>query len=202
MDKPYLGGLGSLVDALARSQERKLSYASCRALGPEAWAHRARECLREHLDFAPEPVPLDTERIATYRENGYSRETVSFSSTVYHRITAEVLIPDDAVSPCPAVVALHDHGGFYTHGREKVVEGLSDSEALLDFVNSAYEGRYWASELARRGYVVMVADVLGWGERRMAVPDLQDSVQSELDGLEEGSHEWIRIFNAAFRNRG
>ncbi len=198
MDKPYLGGLGRLVGALARSQQRKLSYASCRALGPEAWARSARESLREHLDFSPEPVALDPETIAIQQQDGYSRETVSFASTAHHRMTAEILIPDGAVSPCAAILALHDHGGFYTHGREKVVEGLSDSEALVDFVNSAYQGRYWASELARRGYVVMVADVLGWGQRRLAVADLQDSVQAELDGLEEGSHAWVRIFNAAF----
>ncbi len=198
MGKSYLGGLGGLVDTLARSQQRTLSYTLCRALGPEVWARRVRECLREHLDFSPEAVAFDTETIATHEENGYRRETVSFSSTAYHRMTAEVLVPYGAMSPCPAVLALHDHGGFYTHGREKVVEGLSDSEALVDFVGRSYQGRYWASELARRGYVVLVADVLGWGERRMAVTDLRKSVQSELGGLEEGSHAWCRVFNAAF----
>lgn len=198
MDKPYLGNLGQIVATLARSQQRRLSYEACRTMGPGTWTERARQCLREHLDFSPQPVPLKATTLATHRENGYTRETVEFSSTAHYSMTAEVLLPDDASPPGAAVLALHDHGGFYTHGREKIVEGLADSPALVDFVEHSYQGRYWASELARRGYVVMVADALGWGQRRMAVEDFGDGVRAKLDALEEGCYAWVRTFNTAF----
>ena len=38
---------------------------------------------------------------------------------------------------------------------------------LADFKRRAYAGRSIASELARRGYVVVVIDMFYWGERRM-----------------------------------
>jgi dienelactone hydrolase len=183
------------LDALAGDQPRTLSYAHCRGMGPAVWSERARAALLERLDFSPEPVPLDAEVLACTPERGYVRETVEFASTRHHRIRGELLLSEGARRPLPAVLALHDHGGFYTHGREKLVEGLSDSPALMEFVEKGYEGRFWASELARRGYVALVTDVLGWGERRMPAEDLPGDVRVRLEKWPEGSREWAAAYN-------
>ena len=199
MSRPYLGSLGRLLDDLAHDQPRTLSYAHCRAMGPAAWSDRARQALLERLDFAPEPVPLDAQVLARSSAPGYVRETVEFASTRHHRIKGELLLPEKTGKPLPAVLALHDHGGFYTHGREKLVEGLSESPALKDFVERSYAGRFWASELARRGYVVLVTDVLGWGERRLPESDLPEDQRARLAHFPEGSHEWVTAFNEGAR---
>lgn len=196
MSRPYLGSIGRLLDALAREQGRTLSYAHCRAMGPAVWSERARAALLERLDFSPEPVPLNARVLARTPAKGYTRETVEFASTRHHRIKGELLLPDEGRRPLPAVLALHDHGGFYTHGREKLVEGLSDSPALTEFVERCYEGRFWASELARRGYAVLVTDVLGWGERRLPEGDLPDDLRAQLAAWPEGGREWAAAFNA------
>ena len=195
MSRPYLGAAGRLLDALAADQDRTHSYARWRAEGPEAWSAEARTVLLERLNFNPDPVPLEAQVLERTTERGYVRETVEFASTRHHRIKGELLLPEGVQTPLPAVLALHDHGGFYSHGREKLVEGLSDSPALADFIEGAYEGRYWASELARCGYAVLVTDVLGWGERRLPVEDLPEGVQKKLAQCEEGSKEWVTIFN-------
>ena len=199
MSRPYLGSLGRLLDDLAHDQPRTLSYAHHHAMGPAAWSDRARQALLERLDFAPEPVPLDAQVLARTPAPGYVRETVEFASTRHHRIKGELLLPEKAATPLPAVLALHDHGGFYTHGREKLVEGLSESPALKDFVERSYAGRFWASELARRGYVVLVTDVLGWGERRLPESDLPEDQRARLARFPEGSHEWTTAFNEGAR---
>ncbi|MSS70004.1 MAG: hypothetical protein EXS64_00795 [Candidatus Latescibacteria bacterium] len=195
MPKPYLGSLGRLMDALARDQGRALSYERCRAMGPKAWSEEARKALLERLDFSPERVALEARVLASRTESGYVRETVEFASTRHHRIRGELLTPSSGKPPFPAVLALHDHGGFYTHGREKLVEGLSDSPALMEFLERCYEGRFWASELARRGYAVLVTDVLGWGERRMPAEDLPEDVRVRLEKWPEGSREWVAAYN-------
>src|SRR5262249_49726536 len=52
----------------------------------------------------------------------------------------------------------------------KVVEVDGEHPMLADFKRGAYGGKSIASELARRGYVVIVIDMFYWGERRM-LPD-------------------------------
>ena len=196
MSRPYLGAAGKLLDALTADQPRTHTYAQCRAEGPAAWSARARAVLLERLNFNPAAVPLDAQVLERTSEDGYVRETVEFASTRHHRIKGELLLPEGAQPPLAAVLALHDHGGFYSHGREKLVEGLSDSPALANFVQRSYAGRFWASELARRGYAVLVTDVLGWGERRLPLEDLPQEVQERLAQCEEGSQEWVNAFNA------
>ena len=73
--------------------------------------------------------------------------------------------------PAPAVVALHDHGGFYFWGKEKLVEVETSTRRSTEFKQRYYAGKSIASELARQGYVVIVIDMFYWGERRMLLDD-------------------------------
>ncbi len=82
-----------------------------------------------------------------------------------------MLIPKRARFPAPGIVALHDHGGFYFWGKEKLVEQDDEHPVLTDFKRQYYSGRSIASELARAGYVVVVIDMFYWGERRMLLAD-------------------------------
>ena len=52
----------------------------------------------------------------------YVRGEVYFNTTPDIRVPAFVLIPKNAPKPAPAIVALHDHGGFYLWGKEKIVD--------------------------------------------------------------------------------
>src|SRR5262249_43915834 len=87
------------------------------------------------------------------------------------RVPAYVLVPKNGKRPAPALVALHDHGGFYFWGKEKLVEDKDESGVLTEFKKRCYDGRSIASELARQGYVVAVIDMFYWGERRLLLDD-------------------------------
>jgi len=52
-------------------------------------------------------------------------------------------------------VVLHDHGGWFFQGKEKLVEMEGEHVAVKQFRASAYGGRAYAEELAKRGYVVI-----------------------------------------------
>jgi len=71
----------------------------------------------------------------------------------------------------PAIVALHDHGGFYLWGKEKLVETEDEPPVLKDWRKTYYGDAAIASTLARMGYVVLVIDAFYWGERRMLLDD-------------------------------
>jgi dienelactone hydrolase len=101
----------------------------------------------------------------------YVREKVYFNTTPDIRVPAFVLVPKQAKFPAPGIVALHDHGGFYFWGKEKIVETENEHPVLADFKKHYYAGRSIASELARQGYVVVVIDMFYWGERRMLLDD-------------------------------
>jgi len=122
-----------------------------------------------------EPPPCDP-RAETHERvdcGDYTREKVSFSTTPDVRVPAYVLVPKRASAsrPAPAIVALHDHGGFYLWGKEKLVAIDGEHAVLTEFRQRSYAGRSIAIELARRGYVVVVADMFYWGDRRMLLDD-------------------------------
>lgn len=58
----------------------------------------------------------------------------------------------------PAVVALYDHGGSKYFGNEKLVAIEGEQPILAEPKQESYQDRSWATELARRGYMVLVPD--------------------------------------------
>jgi dienelactone hydrolase len=135
------------------------------------WKRRARGKLLELLHYAPprcEPRPEVVERAD---RGDHVREKVVFSTTPDIRVPAYLLIPKEGKRPLPALVALHDHGGFYLWGKEKLVETDDEHPVLTDFKRRYYADRSIATDLARRGYVVVVTDMFYWGERRMLLDD-------------------------------
>jgi dienelactone hydrolase len=136
-----------------------------------AWKKAARARLLELLHYSPPvcaPQPQVVERVD---EGAYIREKIFFHTTPDLRVPAYVLVPKNLRGPAPGIVALHDHGGFYLWGKEKLVETPREHPSLTQFKKSAYDGKSIASELARQGYVVLVLDMFYWGERRMVLDE-------------------------------
>ena len=66
-------------------------------------------------------------------------------------------------------------------GKEKVVAVENEHPALSEFKNRLYEGASVATELVRRGYVVITIDMFYWGERRMLLDADPASYRSAAD---------------------
>ena len=120
--------------------------------------------------LAPPPRTTDyrTEVVAEEQRNGYKARKLRFNLTGYSRVNAYMLVPDGE-GPFPAVVLLHDHGGHYTIGKEKMIRPFGVSpEVLADadaWAKQCYGGQYVGDYLAAHGYVVISIDALFWGER-------------------------------------
>jgi dienelactone hydrolase len=166
-----IGSLYPFVRSQAPSGEFPLSFLRPEFTDLAAWKRQARGKLLELLHYAPAPTDPRAETVERVDRGDYVQEKVYFNTTPAIRVPAFVLLPRNARGRAPGIVALHDHGGFYFWGKEKLLELGGEHPVLTDFKRQYYGGRSIASDLARAGYVVVVIDMFYWGERRMLLAD-------------------------------
>ncbi|MFN7992851.1 MAG: hypothetical protein U0Q18_04585 [Bryobacteraceae bacterium] len=197
----YLGNLAPVARSIQQEAGYSLSYEKRGAATVEEWRRRGRAAVERTLSYAPAPVPLDMRVESTVRGNGYDLRTISFAGSPHYRIPAFLLTPTAGKPPYPAVVALHDHGAYFYHGKEKLVEVKNEHPALTAFKKEYYGGRSYASELARRGFVVLVIDAFYWGERRLQYREPPRELARLLSGLDPAQAAYVKAVNAYNRQR-
>ncbi len=166
-----VGSLFPFIRSQAVSGEFPLSYLNPRFRVLDDWTATTRAKVLELLQYSPPPCAPAAETVERIDCGDYVREKVWFSTTPDIRVPAFVLVPKGLVKPAPAIVALHDHGGFYLWGKEKLVAIDGEHPVFTGFRDRYYGGRSIAIDLARRGYIVVVTDMFYWGERRMLLDD-------------------------------
>lgn len=161
--------LPSFLDSIQSELIYPLAWGNCGIEDFDTWKATARAKLTE-LMLAPPPRPAchEMEVLAEEKRDGYTAKKIRFNLTRYSRVEAYLLIPDGE-GRFPGIVALHDHGGHFTIGKEKMVRpfGVS-SEVLADsdgWVDKLYGGQYVGDYLAKEGYAVISVDALFWGDR-------------------------------------
>ena len=166
-----VGSLFPFIQSQAVKSDFSLSFLNPRFKSYKTWKRQARGKLLDLLHYAPAPCDPQPEIVERSDKGDYIREIIYFNTTPDIRVPAYLLIPKQAKLPAAAIIALHDHGGFYFWGKEKLVETENEHPVLTDFKRQYYGGRSLASELVRQGYVVLVVDMFYWGERRMLLDD-------------------------------
>ncbi|HXY82100.1 MAG TPA: hypothetical protein VEH56_00155, partial [Candidatus Saccharimonadales bacterium] len=105
------------------------------------------------------------------------------------------LYPKIRTGMLPAVIALHDHGSFFYFGKEKITELEDELRIVEDFKRQYYGGRSWATDLARRGFAVLVMDVFLWGSRKIPLESVNEDFLKFFEGVKPDSEEYIRKYN-------
>ncbi len=174
----HLGSLSPFIQSQVVKGEFPLSYLNDKHRDYRSWNRKARSKLLELLQYAPPKVDPRAEVLERIDRGDYIQERIVFNTTPDIRVPAYVLIPKNAKFPAPAIINLHDHGGFYFYGKEKLLDLPDEHPVLTNFKKSAYAGKSTAVELVRQGYVVIVIDMFYWGERRLVLdedaPDWRD----------------------------
>ena len=166
-----VGSLFPFIQSQAVKADFPLSFLRDEFKDLPIWKQRARGKLLELLHYAPPKCNPRPELAEKTDQGDYVREKIYFNTTPDLRVPAYVLIPKKGKRPLPAIVALHDHGGFYLWGKEKLVETEDEHSVLTKFKKESYAGHSIATDLVRRGYLVIVIDMFYWGERRMLLDD-------------------------------
>lgn len=165
-----VGSLFPVIEAQAVRGEFPLSYLNPKFRNLQRWKREARGKLLQLLHYAPEKCDPRPEVVEKVDLGDFVREKIYFNTTPEIRVPAYLLIPK-RTGKMPAIVALHDHGGFYLWGKEKLVEVEGEAPILKKWRDDYYGGNSIASVLAKQGYVVLVIDMFYWGERRMILDD-------------------------------
>jgi dienelactone hydrolase len=170
-------------EKLATRQNYPLSWTHGGQGDFSEWQKKARAQVMECLLSAPPVVPFDSKVIAEQDRGTYVARKVVFNVTGDSRVLAFMLIPKSP-GPHPAVLVLHDHGGKFDIGKEKVIEPWDEPEEKIksakDWVVTYYGGRFIGDELAKKGYICLSVDMLNWSDRGGAGADGQQSLASNF----------------------
>jgi len=197
--KPDLGIYHDLLDAIAAAKPT-LSYLTRSWPDIESWKTMARSKVFEYMAFTPVKTPLNASINSRREEEGIVVEEVSYDMPYGPRTQGFFLYPKRRSGRLAAVVALHDHGGFFYYGKEKVTAIPNEPNILRKFKEGAYGGRSWATELAKRGFAVFVPDVFLWGSRKIPIESINEELQKLFEGLKPDSEEYINKYNEFFSN--
>lgn len=163
---------------------------------PAQWKAAGLEKAREIMIPYNDTTPFNMEVIAEEKRDGYIAKKVVFNLTEESRVMALLLVPEqkrrDRGKPMPAALMLHDHGSKFTIGKEKMVMTFGEDETSKkrlaesqNWANIYFNGLFPGDELAKRGYVVLSIDALGWGDRSVKnfKTDSQQALASNLFNL-------------------
>ena len=168
--KPTGADLGTLfpeVEKLAQANRFVYSYLNRKFSTFAEFKSASREKVLDLLLYRPEKVDPNPEVLERVDRGDHIREKVLFSTSPHFRVPAYVLIPKKCKGPAPAIVDLHSHGGMFLFGKEKVLDLGGNHPTMTAYHKQNYDGRPTATELVRRGYVVITIDALFFGERRV-----------------------------------
>jgi len=195
-DSSHIGNLYPFVQKQADRSRLELSFLQSRFQDLTSWQARARTRVLDCLCYSPTAVSPAPQVIRRTERDTYIEEYLTFQTTPDLRVPAYVLIPKNVSLPAPGIVLLHCHGGAYVWGKEKVVAVENEHPALSEFKHRLYEGASVATELVRRGYVVITIDMFYWGERRMLLDadpasyrDPQRMTQEDVDAFNRRSSQ-------------
>jgi dienelactone hydrolase len=190
----HLGIFSDLVDA-AHAQQPLFPLARP---GPET-----QQQVRTALGFCNRAdTPIDVRVDATWERDGLRGEVLSWSVGYGPRTEAWLIKPVGAVGRLPAVLALHDHGGFKFFGKEKIADGPQPPPAVIRaFRDDCYGGRAYVNALAHAGFAVLVHDTFLWGSRKWRPEDMPVGIAALASAVgrpdEDALTARARVYNEA-----
>ncbi|HLF36183.1 MAG TPA: hypothetical protein VI583_18200 [Cyclobacteriaceae bacterium] len=171
-EKSIIGQYGPWVASLPEDPS-PLSFRNSRWTRVDAWKDMA---MKKFLELTASPdigrVPQVTVG-RKYSYDGLEIEEIVWQLPFGRPTEAIVLKPLGASGRLPAILGLHDHGGNKYLGKRKITRtGDNIPEFVIAHQEESYEGKAWANEIAKRGYVVMVHDAFAFGSRRIMYKDV------------------------------
>jgi dienelactone hydrolase len=191
-----IGSYGPWAKSLNEGKLPSLSLRNSEARDINEWRVNARKHVAERMgavDLGSVPT-VTVHRIGVFE--GVQFEEISYQLPYGNPTKAVILKPENAKGKLPGILGLHCHGGNKFLGLEKIVRTKTDIPTyILDHHTRYYEGRAWANEAAKQGYVVMVHDAFAFGSRRVKVEDVPPSIRGGIEDFSLDTIEEINRYN-------
>lgn len=191
-----IGPYGQWAASLTEKSLPSLSFRKSEFKSIETWRKTAKSRLAERLSIPDTGKIPDVTIVKKYTYDGLQIEELTWQLP-YGRPTEAILLkPQSAKGKLPAILAFHDHGGNKYFGTRKITK-TSDKQhpVMVDHQQNSYEGRAWANEIAKRGYVVLVADAFPFASRRVMLQDVPENQRNGLSDADPEKPENIEAYN-------
>ncbi|HQS52981.1 MAG TPA: hypothetical protein PLN99_13905, partial [Daejeonella sp.] len=131
-----------------------------------------------------------------YEYDGLHIEELSWQLP-YGRPTEAILLkPANAKGALPGILAFHDHGANKYFGTRKITRTSEKQHPdIVEHQKKYYSGMAWANEIAKRGYVVLVADAFPFASRRVMMQDIPANMREGLSDKDPENSENIKAYN-------
>lgn len=195
-DMSIIGQYGPWSAALHKNELPSHSFRREKYKDVAKWQKEARQVLINRMaipDIGRMPA-IKVHKQYTY--DGLHIEELSWQLP-YGRPTEAILLkPADAKGALPGILAFHDHGGNKYFGARKITKTGDDQHPLMtEHQKHYYEGKAWANEVAKRGYVVLVSDTFTFASRRVMLADVHPDVRGELNDNDPENEKNIEAYN-------
>jgi len=192
-----IGLYGPWASSLNENKVPSHSFRNTKWQNLEQWKDAANERILDRLGI-PEigGTPVVTVK-KQYEYDGLHIEELSWQLP-YGRPTEAILIkPVNAKGALPGILAFHDHGANKYFGTRKITR-TSDKQHpdMVAHQKTYYSGNAWANEIAKRGYVVLVADAFPFASRRVMMQDLPANMRTGLSDQDPENSENIKAYNS------
>jgi dienelactone hydrolase len=131
-----------------------------------------------------------------YTYDGLHIEELTWQLPYGNPTEAILLKPENASGPLPAILAFHDHGGNKYFGTRKITKTSDEQHPKMVYhQDHYYEGKAWANEMAKKGYVVLVSDAFTFGSRRVMLKDVPENLRHGLSDNDPENEKNIDDYN-------
>lgn len=191
-----IGLYGPWAAGLRGNQLPSLSFRRKEFSNLETWKQEAKKRLTERLAI---PAIGDLPKVTVHHQYEYDElhiEELSWQLPYGRPTDAILLKPLNATGRLPGILAFHDHGGNKYFGTRKITK-TSDAQHLLMKAHQQeyYEGLAWANEVAKKGYVVLVADAFPFASRRVMLQDVPEFLRKGLNDNDPENAANINAYN-------
>jgi dienelactone hydrolase len=191
-----IGQYGPWAASLRTGKLPTLSYRNKSWLDINTWRKKAKDKLLERIAVPNLGVAPSVTIQKQYEFDGLHIEELTWQLP-YGRPTQAILLkPMNVQKPLPGILAFHDHGGNKYFGTRKITRTSEGQHPLMkSHQEDYYSDRAWANEIAKREYVVLVADAFPFASRRVMLQDVPERLRHGLNDQDPEAPEHIKAYN-------
>lgn len=191
-----IGLYGPWANSLTENKAPSYSFRNSKWQDLEKWKAAANERIHDRLGIPDIGNTPEVKINKTYEYDGLHIEEISWQLPYGRPTDAILLKPANAKGLLPGILAFHDHGANKYFGTRKITRTSEKRHPDIEaHQKEYYSDLAWANEIAKRGYVVLVADAFPFASRRVMMQDLPANMRTGLNDKNPEDSANIKAYN-------